>query len=128
MYPNGSKLKFVLIVTTTSVPKYKGFWLCPGHEHSLFWNGVSSIYQCLRPRLVGLWLWLFVHCSMKPESIGTALNGAYVNLRLNSLAYIIMVRHILHISMSRLAALVIDCCFVHFILGIIRMLIFCINN
>ena len=48
-------MKFVLIVTTTSVPKYKGFWLCPGHEHSLFWNGVSSIYQCLRPRLVGLW-------------------------------------------------------------------------
>lgn len=37
MYPNGSKLKFVQIVTTTFVPKYKGLWVsdyAPRHEHS----------------------------------------------------------------------------------------------
>jgi hypothetical protein len=58
MYPNGSKLKSVLIVTTTLSQNTRDSGYAPGHEHNqnpLFWDGVSSIYQCLRPRLVGLW-------------------------------------------------------------------------
>jgi hypothetical protein len=60
-------------------------------------------------------LQLFVHFNKMPELFGTVLNRAEVNLWLNSVASIINLLW-LDISISRLAALMIDCCFVHFIL------------
>jgi len=42
---------------TKHVSKWEQIEICSNSEHSLnplFWDGVSSIYQCLRPRLVGL--------------------------------------------------------------------------